>query len=140
MSSSPVDASFSCRTSYEARPRCGRIADGTSYTILLTEVAGRPRQWRAGTASPDQTVAGGPWAGVHTGIVVQGSSRDGATRPGPCAINSANDHEVYSSHPGGAHAVFADGSVRFPQVGMPSRFLAALVTCAGSEVISARDF
>src|SRR5262249_9137906 len=40
------------------------ITDGTTNTILLTEDAGRPRQWLAGSRSgPDNALAGGPWTG-----------------------------------------------------------------------------
>src|SRR5262249_33574379 len=46
---------------------------------------------------------------------------------------------VYAFHPGGANAVFADGSVRFLKAGMSIRVLAALVTRAGGEVVSAGD-
>ena len=116
------------------------ITDGTSNTILLTEDAGRPRQWRAGRPGDDQTIEGGPWAGFWTGITLQGSTFDGTSRPGPCAVNCSNDHEVYSFHPGGANAVFADGSVRFLPEGMNNRVLAALITRAGGEVVSADGF
>jgi prepilin-type N-terminal cleavage/methylation domain-containing protein/prepilin-type processing-associated H-X9-DG protein len=116
------------------------IHDGTSSTILLTEDAGRPRQWRAGRPGDDQTIIGGPWAGFWTGITLQGSTDDGTSRPGPCALNCTNDHEVYSFHPGGANAVFADGSVRFLNAGMSIRTLAALVTRAGGEVVPAADY
>jgi prepilin-type processing-associated H-X9-DG protein len=119
--------------------RLNEIADGTSQTILLAEDAGRPRQWRAGQPGPDQTVEGGPWAAVNSGIILQGSAPDGTTRPGPCAINCTNQREVYSFHPGGANAVFADGSVHFLPAGMSIRVLAALVTRAGGEVVSAGD-
>jgi prepilin-type N-terminal cleavage/methylation domain-containing protein/prepilin-type processing-associated H-X9-DG protein len=101
------------------------ITDGTSNTILLSEDAGRPRLWQAGTPGPDQVISGGPWAGFNTGITV---------RPGPCALNCTNDHEVYSFHTGGANAVFADGHVRFLNTGMSLPTLAALVTRAGGEV------
>ena len=120
--------------------RFADITDGTSHTIMLTEDAGRPRLWQAGTAGPDQAVAGGPWAGFNTGIIVQGSTFDGMSQPGPCAINCTNDHEVYSSHPGGANAVFADGHVHFLQKDMSIQALAALVTRAGGEVTSASDY
>jgi prepilin-type processing-associated H-X9-DG protein len=120
--------------------RMSEIRDGTANTILLVEDAGRPRQWRAGRSGPDQTILGGPWAGYNTGITLQGSSPDGETQPGPCAINCTNNREVYSFHPGGANAVFADGSVRFLSVGIPIRILAALVTRAGGEIVSATDY
>jgi prepilin-type processing-associated H-X9-DG protein len=115
------------------------ITDGTTQTILLTEDAGRPKVWRQGKAGADQTVTGCPWAGFNVGISLEGAQSDG-TRPGPCAINCTNDHEVYSFHPGGANAVFADGSVHFLQAGMSLRVLAALVTRAGGEAFSASDF
>ena len=116
------------------------ITDGTSQTILLAEDAGRPRRWRAGRPGPDQTVEGGPWAAVNSGIILQGSTRDGTMRPGPCAINCTNEREVYSFHSGGANAVFADGSVHFLKATIDIRVFARLVTRAGGEVVSDSDF
>jgi len=116
------------------------IADGASNTILLTEDAGRSRLWQAGKAGPDQAVSGGPWAGFNTGITVKGSTFDGTSRPGPCALDCTNDHEVYSFHPGGANAVFADGHVQFLKTGVDLRTLAALVTRAGGEVVPPDGF
>ena len=116
------------------------ITDGTSQTILLAEDAGRPRRWRAGRPGPDQTVEGGGWAAVNSGIILQGSTPDGTMRPGPCAINCTNERQVYSFHPGGANAVFADGSVHFLKETINIRVLAGLVTRAGGEVDAAGDF
>ena len=108
--------------------RLADITDGTSTTILLTEDAGRPRVWQAGKAGPDQALTGGPWDSFKGPIILQGSSFDGMTQPGPCALNCTNDGEVYAFHTGGANAVFADGHVRFLTVGMSLRTLAALIT------------
>jgi prepilin-type processing-associated H-X9-DG protein len=116
------------------------IQDGTSRTLLLTEDAGRPRLWQAGRAGHAQAVRGGPWAGFETGITLKGSQHDGISRPGPCALNCTNEHEVYSFHSRGANAVFADGSVHFLKAGMSIRVLAALVTRAGGEVVPDGDF
>jgi prepilin-type N-terminal cleavage/methylation domain-containing protein/prepilin-type processing-associated H-X9-DG protein len=120
--------------------RLTEITDGTSQTILLTEDAGRPRLWRVGRPGPDQTVQGGLWAAFNSGIILQGSTADGTMRPGPCAINCTNERQVYSFHPGGANAVFADGSVHFLKAGMFIHILAALVTRAGGEVVSASAY
>jgi prepilin-type processing-associated H-X9-DG protein len=116
------------------------ITDGTSNTLLLTEDAGRPQQWILGKAGPDQVIQGGPWAGYNTGVILMGFDLQTQTRPGSCAINCTNEREVYSFHPGGANAVFADGSVRFLKAGIAIRILAALVTRAGGEVVSAADY
>jgi prepilin-type N-terminal cleavage/methylation domain-containing protein/prepilin-type processing-associated H-X9-DG protein len=115
------------------------ILDGTSNTILLSEDAGRPRQWHTGKPGADNALAGCPWTGGANSIILQGSSFDGVTRPGPCPMNCNNNREVYSFHPGGANAVFADGSVHFLKAGMSIRVLAALFTRAGGEVASPSD-
>jgi hypothetical protein len=70
----------------------------------------------------------------------QGLSYDGTTQPGPCAINCTNDRVVYSFHPGGAYAVFADCSVHFLKAGMDIRSFTRVVTRAGGEVVSAGDY
>jgi prepilin-type processing-associated H-X9-DG protein len=94
-----------------------------------------------GQAGPDQTISGGPWAHYANVIgILRGSTTDGVTRLGPCALNCTNDHEIYSFHPGGANTVFGDGSVHFLKAGMDIRILARLVTRAGGEVVSAGDY
>jgi prepilin-type N-terminal cleavage/methylation domain-containing protein/prepilin-type processing-associated H-X9-DG protein len=116
------------------------ITDGTSNTLLIVEDAGRPRQWRVGTAGPDQTIEGGPWTSGGNPIVLKGSTADGGQRLGPCAVNCTNDHEVYSFHPGGTNALLADGSVQFLKANIDIRILARLITRAGGEVLSATDY
>jgi len=124
----------------EQMTRLAQITDGTSNTMLLTEDAGRPKQWRAGRPGPDQIVPGGAWAGPNNGIVLQGSSPDGTVVPGPCPMNCTNEGQVYSFHPNGANAAFADGSVHFLHAGISIRVLSALITRAGQEVVSTTDY
>ena len=119
--------------------RLADITDGSSQTILVTEDAGRPTLWRAGRPVAGIYPVYPAWVG-GTFTMGQGSSYDGATKPGPCAINCTNDQEVYSFHPGGANAVFADGSVHFLKASIDIRVFAALVTRAGGEVVSAVDW
>ena len=116
------------------------ITDGTSNTILLAEAAGRPKLWLAGSAGPDQAILGCGWGGFNNPLTIQGSTPDGQAHPGPCAMNCTNDGELYSFHPGGTNAVFADGHVQFLRAGMSIQVLAALITRAGGEVVPAGDF
>ena len=120
--------------------RAADITDGTSNTLLIAEDAGRPQRWQAGKAVSGVLSGGAAWAGSENRIFVKGSSFNGDVRPGPCALNCTNAHEVYSLHPGGANGVFADGSVHFLKAGMDIRILAHLVTRAGGEVVSAGDY
>jgi len=113
--------------------RLADITDGASQTILVIEYAGRPKLWRAGRPVPGAYVSGGAWVGGPL-TFGQGSSPDGVTQPGPCAINCTNDREVYSFHPGGANTAFADGSVHFLSAGIDIRIFARLATRAGGGV------
>jgi len=113
--------------------RLADITDGASQTILVTESAGRPTLWRAGRPVPGIYVPLAAWVGGSL-TFGQGSTPDGVTQPGPCAINCTNDREVYSFHPGGAGSAFADGSVHFLQASIDIRNFARLVTRAGGEV------
>jgi prepilin-type processing-associated H-X9-DG protein len=116
--------------------RMAEITDGTSQTLLLTECAGRPKLWRTGRRSVAGLYAeGGAWVG-GTLIFGMGSSQDGTEQPGPCPINCTNNREVYSFHPGGAPAAFADGSVHFLSADLGMRIFARLVTRAGGEVVT----
>jgi prepilin-type processing-associated H-X9-DG protein len=108
------------------------ITDGASQTILITECAGRPRLWQAGKPVSGAYAKGSAWVG-GTVSFGQGSTPDGTTKPGPCAINCTNEQEVYSFHPGGANAVFTDGAVHFLKATIDIRVFARLVTRAGGE-------
>jgi prepilin-type N-terminal cleavage/methylation domain-containing protein/prepilin-type processing-associated H-X9-DG protein len=140
------------------QPRIGDVTDGTSNTILLAESAGRPTVYRQGhaggspTGSPPTRVNGGGWARAASDFDLKGSSYDGASFPGPCAVNCTNGKnvgntypdpvcgpngtgETYSFHTGGANVLFGDGSVRFVSAGINIVVYAALVTRAGGEVV-----
>src|SRR5262249_61593224 len=98
------------------------------------EDAGRPRRWLAWQSGEDQVLEGGAWNHFKGGIILQGKTADGTANLGTCPINCTNAGEVYSFHTGGAHAVFADGSVHFLRESMNIRVLARLITRAGGEV------
>ncbi len=125
-----------------------QITDGLSNTILIAEDANRPEYWVkgkrvtgreppfGGDGTSTGSVTGGVWADHQKGFGVEGTSADGNTLVGECAINCNNSFEVYAFHTGGANAAMADGSVRFLRDSMSIRTLAGLSTRAGGEVIA----
>jgi prepilin-type N-terminal cleavage/methylation domain-containing protein/prepilin-type processing-associated H-X9-DG protein len=139
-----------------AKPTLSQVTDGTSNTILVTESAARPTVIRLGvaigspTGSPPTRVNGGGWARASSDFDLKGSSADGATFPGSCAINCTNGlnvgitypdpiygangtGETYSFHAGGANVVFGDGSVRFLKQTINIVTYAAMVTRSAGE-------
>ena len=122
--------------------RFSDILDGTSSTMMVSELAGRPVHYVTGPKqSPDGAhVFGAGWADWDNGTQLHGATPDGASSPGPCAINCNNNKGIFSFHTGGANALFADGSVHFLKAAINIRVAAALVTRAGGEVISGDDY
>jgi len=93
------------------------IRDGTSNTIVIGEDSGR------------DDAQSGAWA-------------DGENIFDQCGpINVPNiSNEINSDHPGGANALFADGSVHFLSESMDLNALLGLCTRARGEVIPASAF
>jgi prepilin-type N-terminal cleavage/methylation domain-containing protein/prepilin-type processing-associated H-X9-DG protein len=116
------------------------IPDGTSNTILVAEIAGKDQLYRAGKATGQQlngfSGGMGGWADATSSeSALYGSSNDGTTTPGNCAVNFSNDYGLYSFHSGGTNLLMGDGSVRFITASVNIRTLAAQVTYNGGEVI-----
>jgi prepilin-type N-terminal cleavage/methylation domain-containing protein/prepilin-type processing-associated H-X9-DG protein len=137
------------------KPRIRDATDGLSHTIMYAESAGRPYLYRQGKQVGDLNtfrVNAGGWCRPASDFSVDGSSYDGVTSPGPCAINCTNGEdfantpfphpyygtegtaEAYSFHTAGANFVFGDGSVRLINADINMREFARLVTRAGGEV------
>jgi prepilin-type processing-associated H-X9-DG protein len=133
------------------------IIDGTSTTLAMVEIGGRPDRWENGrrvysyqeflanqtSANWNKTSADeSPWAHESVTIRPRGASFAGvrnnaaAGQTGECVINCTNNKEVYSFHTGGAHFLFLDGSVRFISQKLKPLTFAQLITRNGGEAIS----
>ncbi len=128
------------------KTRIAEITDGTSNTTLYSEAAGRSMQCFTGGqcgAYAVNAATGMIWADSDNRLTVTGTEADGKNTTigfgkGPCVINCNNlQGDIFSFHPGGANASFADGSVRFLKESIDINVLVSLVTKAGGEVVTA---
>jgi hypothetical protein len=105
-----IDADRSRRASVRLR----EVTDGAAHTFLVLEDAGRSER------------QGGMWANGHSAV---GHDRGG--------INRSRSSEIFSDHPGVAHALLTDGSTMVLTEATDSLILGALSTRAGREHIGA---
>jgi prepilin-type N-terminal cleavage/methylation domain-containing protein/prepilin-type processing-associated H-X9-DG protein len=122
------------------RTRVTQVLDGTSNTVMVAEDAGRPQRWQLGQLISGEVSGGAGWGDAGNSFTLDGFNDTDNLLGGPCAINCTNDREVYSFHPGGATALFADGSVHFLTANIDIVLLAALVTRAGDETVAWTDY
>ena len=130
------------------------VLDGTSNTLIVSECGSKPIGYNGkrqiyksevnglqvdGIIEPVSS-GGGAWADQFTYSVIAGGQGRGGIRGGTCMVNCTSNNEIYSFHPGGANGLFADGSVHFLKDTLSVPIAAALVTRAGSEIISADSF
>ena len=135
------------------------VRDGLSNTLLLVESAGRPQVFRRRLAFgtlPTNRVNGGGWSRSASDFGLDGSSADGTSFPGTCAINCTNGQDIgispypypspygtggtgetYSFHSGGANVAMGDGSVRFANEAIDMRVYGRLVTRNKNDLASA---
>jgi prepilin-type processing-associated H-X9-DG protein len=117
--------------------------DGTSQTLLIMEMAGRPDHWIAGKKQAERRQAHAGWWGAWAAwnaTQVWSYTPSGRRYEGPCTVNCNNDHGLYSFHENGAHASFVDGSVRFLNTKLDRYVLFALITRDGGELVADTDY
>jgi prepilin-type N-terminal cleavage/methylation domain-containing protein/prepilin-type processing-associated H-X9-DG protein len=129
--------------------RIADATDGLSNTIMVSEDAGRPNfyirgqqmtfgqsyPWYRNGTPPVQSDegSGAGWADYGSEFYTDGDGSNEHT-------NYSSNNEIYAFHPGGANALFADGSVHFLKDTISVRSVAALVTRAGGEILSADQY
>lgn len=128
-------AGFFKRTGYPLPcNKISEILDGTSQTIAVWESAARDRVFLFGEPWPGQPIYAqhNAWAG-NCAFWCYGFNKNGTTN-GPYAINATNYlAQPYSFHPGGVHALNADGSVHFLSETMNTKTFYFMLSSMGGE-------
>jgi prepilin-type N-terminal cleavage/methylation domain-containing protein/prepilin-type processing-associated H-X9-DG protein len=135
--------------------RLASVLDGTSNTLVVSECGSKPIGYNGfrqiyksevdgltvdGVIEPVSS-GGGAWADQFTYSIIAGAQgRQNGIRGGLCMINCTSNNEIYSFHPGGANALFCDGSVHFLKDSLSVPLVAALVTRAGGEIVSGDSY
>ena len=135
--------------------RLASVLDGTSNTLIVSECGSKPVGYNGkrqmyksevnglpvdGIIEPVSS-GGGAWADQFTYSVIAGAQgRTNGIRGGTCMINCTSNNEIYSFHPGGANALFCDGSVHFLKDSLTVPIVAALVTRAGGEILGGDSY
>ncbi len=123
------------------RRRMRDITDGSSNTIALFEVAGRPQKFVTGGVQQSGTISAClcGWGEFNGGSLLSytsdGAAQTNATNKGRCMINCNNTRSLYSFHVGINNCLLADGSVRSISENIATETLVALLTISGDEVI-----
>jgi prepilin-type N-terminal cleavage/methylation domain-containing protein/prepilin-type processing-associated H-X9-DG protein len=121
------------------------ILDGTSHTVLATELAARPEHWigrQRQPGVPDYSWGGwnwwywvGPWASYNS-VWVKSYKADCNGQWGPRVVNCNNSDGIYSFHPGAANVAFVDGSVRTLNESIDRSTVYGAITRDNGEVVT----
>jgi prepilin-type N-terminal cleavage/methylation domain-containing protein len=116
------------------------ITDGTSNTLIIAELAGRPGVYHAGKLVGQGSFTGAGWGDALNGENwFTGSLFDGTetSNGGPCVINCTNSrgYGLYSFHTSVANVVLADGSVRALNASINQCTFAFLVTKKKGDIV-----
>jgi prepilin-type N-terminal cleavage/methylation domain-containing protein/prepilin-type processing-associated H-X9-DG protein len=127
------------------------VTDGLSNTTMVIEHAGYDVHYVKGVGMPmpstdltlDQPGSWGAWLGWCAFQLQTYPIYTPATYPTnlanipagtECSVNCNNSQGAFGFHPGGANAVFGDGSVRLLPVGISAAVLLNLATRDGGEI------
>jgi prepilin-type N-terminal cleavage/methylation domain-containing protein len=117
------------------------VTDGTSNTLIIFENADVPNLWINGKLVTDNTNIvityqhsnNGTWCNPNNNNL-RGWDATGTVQFGPYIVNKRNGAALYSFHSGGAHALIADGSVRFFSENTTAEMIKRYVSFNGGDI------
>lgn len=122
------------------------VTDGTSNTLVIFENADVPNLWINGKKVTDNTDVvityqhsnNGAWCNPNNNNM-RGWDATGIVQFGPYIVNKRNGAALYGFHPGGAFALFADGSVQFLSENTTAETVKRFVSFNGGDIASVGD-
>lgn len=126
-------------------PRRRDSTDGSPRTFTFVERASPTERWNARRRVDNNPVSArswAPWSGRGCTWILSyeaGGETWAYTGIGPCNVNCNNGQGIYAFHPGGANALFLDGSVHFLSEGLDGNLLFAYVSRSRGERINAPE-
>ncbi|MDY3563344.1 DUF1559 domain-containing protein [Gemmata sp. JC673] len=119
------------------------VTDGTSNTLIIFENADVPNVWINGQRVTNNTDVvttyqhsnNGAWCNPNNNNV-RGWDATGTVQFGTYIVNKRNGAALYGFHTGGAHALLADGSVRFFGENTTAETIKRFITFKDGEIIS----
>jgi prepilin-type N-terminal cleavage/methylation domain-containing protein/prepilin-type processing-associated H-X9-DG protein len=124
---------------YRSRGAASQPAIG-GYTPAIGSyqggAAGPAPQGGGGWADPLNYIATNGSDPTGSGIAAGGGFMGMPSAPFTCTAGCSNDSEIFAFHTAGSNMLFGDGSVRFVRNGLTVSQMAALLSRAGSEVLS----
>jgi prepilin-type N-terminal cleavage/methylation domain-containing protein len=117
------------------------VSDGTSNTLIIFENADVPNVWINGqlvtnNLNNPQVINHsnhGGWANPCNNNM-RGWDATGTVQFGPYIVNKRNGAALYGFHPGGAHALIGDGSVKFFSENTTSETIKRYVSFNGGDI------
>jgi prepilin-type N-terminal cleavage/methylation domain-containing protein/prepilin-type processing-associated H-X9-DG protein len=155
LSGQAIDSGTITDHSITGKIRMASIIDGTSNTLIVSESGGKPIGFNGkrriynsevngkpvdGIIEPVSS-GGGAWADHFTYSSLAGAQgMDNGIRGGTCMVNCTSNNEIYSFHPAGSNALFADGSVHMIKTTISVPVIAALITRSGGEIVGGDQY
>lgn len=123
------------------RRRITDVTDGTSNTMVIFENADVPNLWIEGQRVTDNTNTvttyqhsnNGAWCNPNNNNL-RGWDTTGTVQFGPYIVNKRNGAALYGFHPGGAHGLIGDGSVRFFSGNTTAETIKRFVSFNGGDI------